>query len=188
MILEIRGDLCFICKFCLRRITGIYTYFLLRAHRSLKSSWYSWYVETYVSVCKFCSGVSRVSTRNLNRVQRTEYSCHAVYFVSGVSRGSTRIFYAVHIVLLNIRDTWRHKLQTHKKQILTHAIQTILNLYSVGEYFWSFVVSRIISGKDGIRTRDTLLTYTRFPGVPLQPLEHLSFSFASAKIRQRCES
>ena len=31
------------------------------------------------------------------------------------------------------------------------------------------------SGETGIRTRDTLLTYTRFPGVPLQPLEHLSF-------------
>ena len=29
-------------------------------------------------------------------------------------------------------------------------------------------------GKRGIRTPDTLLTYTRFPGVPLQPLEHLS--------------
>ena len=50
------------------------------------------------------------------------------------------------------------------------------------------VITYSQSGKDGIRTRDTLLTYTRFPGVPLQPLEHLSFSFASAKIRQRCES
>ena len=29
-------------------------------------------------------------------------------------------------------------------------------------------------GETGIRTPDTLLTYTRFPGVPLQPLEHLS--------------
>ena len=26
----------------------------------------------------------------------------------------------------------------------------------------------------GIRTRDTILSYTRFPGVPLKPLEHLS--------------
>ena len=26
-----------------------------------------------------------------------------------------------------------------KKQILTHAIQTILSLYSVGEYLWSFM-------------------------------------------------
>ena len=32
----------------------------------------------------------------------------------------------------------------------------------------------LISGKTGIRTPDTLLGYTRFPGVPLQPLEHLS--------------
>ena len=29
-------------------------------------------------------------------------------------------------------------------------------------------------GESEIRTRDTLLGYTRFPGVPLQPLEHLS--------------
>ena len=29
-------------------------------------------------------------------------------------------------------------------------------------------------GETGIRTPDTLLGYTRFPGVPLQPLEHLS--------------
>ena len=29
-------------------------------------------------------------------------------------------------------------------------------------------------GEKGIRTLDTLLEYTHFPGVPLQPLEHLS--------------
>ena len=29
-------------------------------------------------------------------------------------------------------------------------------------------------GESGIRTHDTLLAYTRFPSVPLQPLEHLS--------------
>lgn len=29
-------------------------------------------------------------------------------------------------------------------------------------------------GKEGIRTLDTLFTYTRFPGVRLQPLIHLS--------------
>ena len=31
-----------------------------------------------------------------------------------------------------------------------------------------------IGGERGIRTLDTLLTYTRFPGVLLQPLGHLS--------------
>ena len=30
-------------------------------------------------------------------------------------------------------------------------------------------------GESVIRTRETLLAFTRFPGVPLQPLEHLSF-------------
>ena len=33
----------------------------------------------------------------------------------------------------------------------------------------------LLCGESEIRTRDTLLGYTRFPGVPLQPLEHLSF-------------
>ena len=31
-----------------------------------------------------------------------------------------------------------------------------------------------LCGATEIRTRDTLLGYTRFPGVPLQPLEHRS--------------
>ena len=35
-----------------------------------------------------------------------------------------------------------------------------------------------LCGESEIRTRDTLLGYTRFPGVPLQPLEHLSGSMA----------
>ena len=32
----------------------------------------------------------------------------------------------------------------------------------------------VIGGEEGIRTLDTLFTYTRFPGVRLQPLIHLS--------------
>ena len=35
-----------------------------------------------------------------------------------------------------------------------------------------FVIFRC--GETGIRTPETLLEFTRFPGVPLQPLEHLS--------------
>ena len=38
-------------------------------------------------------------------------------------------------------------------------------------------------GEGGIRTPETFKGFTRFPGVPLQPLEHLSF-FRSAKIEQ----
>ena len=34
---------------------------------------------------------------------------------------------------------------------------------------------KIFCGERGIRTPETLLEFTRFPGVPLQPLEHLSF-------------
>ena len=36
---------------------------------------------------------------------------------------------------------------------------------------------RHFCGESEIRTRDTLLGYTRFPGVPLQPLEHLSNTY-----------
>ena len=32
-----------------------------------------------------------------------------------------------------------------------------------------------LCGETGIRTPETLLKFTRFPGVPLKPLEHLSF-------------
>ncbi len=35
-------------------------------------------------------------------------------------------------------------------------------------------VLNLFSGENRIRTCETLLTLTRFPGVPLQPLEHLS--------------
>ena len=38
----------------------------------------------------------------------------------------------------------------------------------------TMVVVPFLGGVTEIRTRDTLLTYTRFPGVPLQPLEHHS--------------
>ena len=33
---------------------------------------------------------------------------------------------------------------------------------------------KVTGGERGIRTLDTLLTYTRFPGVLFQPLRHLS--------------
>ena len=39
------------------------------------------------------------------------------------------------------------------------------------------VYGAFICGVRGIRTPDTLLAYTRFPGVPLQPLEHHSLSW-----------
>ncbi len=39
---------------------------------------------------------------------------------------------------------------------------------------WVDGFQRVHCGVTEIRTRDTLLAYTRFPGVPLQPLEHHS--------------
>ena len=40
-----------------------------------------------------------------------------------------------------------------------------------------------LSGKEGIRTLEALLTLTRFPGGPLQPLEHLSVDCFSIHYR-----
>ena len=36
------------------------------------------------------------------------------------------------------------------------------------------LIKVVFSGEEGIRTPDTLLAYTRFPGEPVQPLLHLS--------------
>lgn len=40
----------------------------------------------------------------------------------------------------------------------------------------------LFCGKKGIRTPETLLGFTRFPGGPVQPLLHLSFRFAKVII------
>ena len=42
---------------------------------------------------------------------------------------------------------------------------------------------KIFCGERGIRTPETLLEFTRFPGVPLQPLEHLSFSCTQIRLQ-----
>ena len=39
----------------------------------------------------------------------------------------------------------------------------------------------MLCGEKGIRTPGTLLEYTRFPSVPLKPLEHLSNFFVDCK-------
>ena len=40
-------------------------------------------------------------------------------------------------------------------------------------------------GERGIRTLDTLLEYTHFPGVLLQPLGHLSLEIGRTKLQKR---
>ena len=40
-----------------------------------------------------------------------------------------------------------------------------------------------LRGESEIRTREPVLPVTRFPGVPLQPLEHLSLRKAGAKLQ-----
>ena len=42
------------------------------------------------------------------------------------------------------------------------------------KYFVCQAFAATFCGKEGIRTPEALLTLTRFPGGPLQPLEHLS--------------
>ena len=49
----------------------------------------------------------------------------------------------------------------------------MFHLYRIG-IAWMVVTINVLGGQRGIRTPDTLLTYTRFPGVRLQPLGHLS--------------
>ena len=46
------------------------------------------------------------------------------------------------------------------------------------------LIHNVFRGKRGIRTPDTLLAYTRFPGVPLKPLEHLSLSVLLSVVHQ----
>ena len=42
-----------------------------------------------------------------------------------------------------------------------------------------------IGGEKGIRTPGTLLEYTRFPSVPLKPLEHLSFQIFEVQMYKK---
>ena len=49
----------------------------------------------------------------------------------------------------------------------------LLGCKSAVSYLFRFI-GFCLGGVSEIRTRDTLLAYTRFPGVPLQPLEHHS--------------
>ena len=44
-------------------------------------------------------------------------------------------------------------------------------------------VPNLGSGENRIRTCEPVLPVTRFPGVPLQPLEHLSFKKPAAKVQ-----
>ena len=44
--------------------------------------------------------------------------------------------------------------------------------------------SYLSCGENRIRTCEPVLPVTRFPGVPLQPLEHLSLRFAGTKLRK----
>ena len=53
--------------------------------------------------------------------------------------------------------------------------KTAPNNDTLNLYVLDFIV--FIGGQRGIRTPDTLFTYTRFPGVRLQPLGHLSVHF-----------
>ena len=55
-----------------------------------------------------------------------------------------------------------------------HPVQILLLSISLEQAQIRLFV-KVFCGERGIRTPETLLEFTRFPGVPLQPLEHLSF-------------
>ena len=59
-----------------------------------------------------------------------------------------------------------------------HPVQILL-LTSSLKQAWTRPFVKVFCGERGIRTPETLLEFTRFPGVPLQPLEHLSFAVAT---------
>ncbi len=59
-----------------------------------------------------------------------------------------------------------------------HPVQILL-LTSSLKQAWTRPFVKVFCGERGIRTPETLLEFTRFPGVPLQPLEHLSFNSAT---------
>ena len=59
-----------------------------------------------------------------------------------------------------------------------HPVQILL-LTSSLKQAWTRPFVKVFCGERGIRTPETLLEFTRFPGVPLQPLEHLSFALAT---------
>ena len=58
----------------------------------------------------------------------------------------------------------------------------ILLLTSSLKQAWTRPFVKVFCGERGIRTPETLLEFTRFPGVPLQPLEHLSFALATSNL------
>ena len=62
-----------------------------------------------------------------------------------------------------------------------HPVQILL-LTSSLKQAWTRPFVKVFCGERGIRTPETLLEFTRFPGVPLQPLEHLSFALASSNL------
>ena len=62
-----------------------------------------------------------------------------------------------------------------------HPVQSLL-LTSSLKQAWTRPFVKVFCGERGIRTPETLLEFTRFPGVPLQPLEHLSFALATSNL------
>ena len=64
-----------------------------------------------------------------------------------------------------------------QRKIVVRPCPTTISFYPEGFFDDYFAVTlKPFSGEGGIRTRETLLAFTHFPGVPLQPLEHLSLS------------
>ncbi len=89
-----------------------------------------------------------------------------------------------------IPEVWLAEVDFSTRPIIFHGTNTLLNItihklqliiwsMPLGMYNESLWFIHSNGGERGIRTLDTLLTYTRFPSVLLKPLGHLSFSTVS---------
>ena len=68
------------------------------------------------------------------------------------------------------RDNKTAPHQSRKKREQTRAVELLKTIYG---------------GERGIRTLETLLTLTHFPGVLLQPLGHLTVNYCNSSLRCR---
>ena len=87
---------------------------------------------------------------------------------------------------VHLRRTLHHSI--HQKATLRRGRTRTLHILIENNKAPRFLPRSFEScGENRIRTCEPVLPVTRFPGVPLQPLEHLSF-FCATKVRIKFES
>ena len=120
-----------------------------------------------LETCKNCKGLYSHFTLSLH------------FFFTVVSPIGQFLKTKNHIFVLPRQETILHR----KVPTCEHLF--LVQIFDFWDIFWDTFYEKPLtecsvrgfSGESEIRTRDTLLGYTRFPGVPLQPLEHLSNTY-----------